>query len=262
MSTKPSLEGYQKVKYNFQVWEENEIYTLFIPEFGVFAKNTDLNEGYKELASEKEKYFQKLSEAGISPEKLEESQAGQQPDPDAGKAQVEAMKVQVDMQKLQLEAQKLGMKKEKLGMKKEKLDFEAQKLQVEVQNELSLSNNSNLFQKADARLKGFGQFVLKSIIVIALILGIGSVSLVVAGNILSKNMGRVFQKIERFQPLEKIVSKIESLPDEKVDETGRQLRRVSKKLQPLVKEIVIILESERLNYSARENFPNRNGLEK
>ena len=197
MSTKPSLEGYQKVKYNFQVWEENEIYTLFIPEFGVFAKNTDLNEGYKELASEKEKYFQKLSEAGISPEKLEESQAGQQPDPDAGKAQVEAMKVQVDMQKLQLEAQKL---------------------QVEVQNELSLSNNSNLFQKADARLKGFGQFVLKSIIVIALILGIGSVSLVVAGNILSKNMGRVFQKIERFQPLEKIVSKIESLPDEKVDE--------------------------------------------
>ena len=241
MSTKPSLEGYQKVKYNFQVWEENEIYTLFIPEFGVFAKNTDLNEGYKELASEKEKYFQKLSEAGISPEKLEESQAGQQPDPDAGKAQVEAMKVQVDMQKLQLEAQKL---------------------QVEVQNELSLSNNSNLFQKADARLKGFGQFVLKSIIVIALILGIGSVSLVVAGNILSKNMGRVFQKIERFQPLEKIVSKIESLPDEKVDEIGRQLRRVSKKLQPLVKEIVIILESERLNYSAREKFPNRNGLEK
>jgi len=241
LSTKPSLEGYQKVKYNFQVWEENEIYTLFIPEFGVFAKNTDLNEGYKELASEKEKYFQKLSEAGISPEKLEESQAGQQPDPDAGKAQVEAMKVQVDMQKLQLEAQKL---------------------QVEVQNELSLSNNSNLFQKADARLKGFGQFVLKSIIVIALILGIGSVSLVVAGNILSKNMGRVFQKIERFQPLEKIVSKIESLPDEKVDETGRQLRRVSKKLQPLVKEIVIILESERLNYSAREKFPNRNGLEK
>ena len=241
MSTKPSLEGYQKVKYNFQVWEENEIYTLFIPEFGVFAKNTDLNEGYKELASEKEKYFQKLSEAGVSPEKLEESQAGQQPDPDAGKAQVEAMKVQVDMQKLQLEAQKL---------------------QVEVQNELSLSNNSNLFQKADARLKGFGQFVLKSIIVIALILGIGSVSLVVAGNILSKNMGRVFQKIERFQPLEKIVSKIESLPDEKVDEIGRQLRRVSKKLQPLVKEIVIILESERLNYSAREKFPNRNGLEK
>ena len=242
------MEGYQKVKYNFQVWEENEIYTLFIPEFGVFAKNTDLNEGYKELASEKEKYFQKLSEAGISPEKLEESQAGQQPDPDAGKAQVEAMKVQVDMQKLQLEAQKL--------------DFEAQKLQVEMQNELSLSNNSNLFQKADARLKGFGQFVLKSIIVIALILGIGSVSLVVAGNILSKNMGRVFQKIERFQPLEKIVSKIESLPDEKVDEIGRQLRRVSKKLQPLVKEIVIILESERLNYSAREKFPNRNGLEK
>ena len=241
MSTKPSLEGYQKVKYNFQVWEENEIYTLFIPEFGVFAKNTDLNEGYKELASEKEKYFQKLSEAGISPEKLEESQAGQQPDPDAGKAQVEAMKVQVDMQKLQLEAQKL---------------------QVEVQNELSLSNNSNLFQKAGARPKGFGQFVLKSIIVIALILGIGSVSLVVAGNILSKNMGRVFQKIERFQPLEKIVSKIESLPDEKVDEIGRQLRRVSKKLQPLVKEIVIILESERLNYSAREKFPNRNGLEK
>ena len=248
MSTKPSLEGYQKVKYNFQVWEEDEIYTLFIPEFGVFAKNTDLNEGYKELASEKEKYFQKLSEAGISPEKLEESQAGQQPDPDAGKAQAEAMKVQVDMQKLQREAQKLG--------------FEAQKLQVEVQNELSLSNNSNLFQKADARLKGFGQFVLKSIIVIALILGIGSVSLVVAGNILSKNMGRVFQKIERFQPLEKIVSKIESLPDEKVDETGRQLRRVSKKLQPLVKEIVIILETERLNYSAREKFPNRNGLEK
>ena len=241
MSTKPSLEGYQKLKYNFQVWEENEIYTLCIPEFGVFAKNTDLNEGYKELASEKEKYFQKLSEAGVSPEKLEESQAGQQPDPDAGKAQVEAMKVQVDMQKLQLEAQKL---------------------QVEVQNELSLSNNSNLFQKADARLKGFGQFVLKSIIVIALILGIGSVSLVVAGNILSKNMGRVFQKIERFQPLEKIVSKIESLPDEKVDEIGRQLRRVSKKLQPLVKEIVIILESERLNYSAREKFPNRNGLEK
>ena len=255
MSTKPSLEGYQKVKYNFQVWEENEIYTLFIPEFGVFAKNTDLNEGYKELASEKKKYFQKLSETGISPEKLEKSQAGQQPDPDAGKAQVEAMKVQVDMQKLQLEAQKLGMKKEKL-------DFEAQKLQVEVQNKLSLSNNSNLFQKADARLKGFGQFVLKSIIVIALILGIGSVSLVVAGNILSKNMGRVFQKIERFQPLEKIVSKIESLPDEKVDEIGRQLRRVSKKIQPLVKEIVIILESERLNYSARENFPNRNGLEK
>ena len=177
------------------------------------------------------------------------------------------------MQKLQLDALKLGMEKEKL-------DFEAQKLQVEMQNELSLSNNWKLFQKADARQKGFGQFVLKSIIVIALILGIGSVSLVVAGNILSKNMGRVFQKIERFQPLEKIVSKIESLPDEKVDETGRQLRRVSKnlqplvqeigrllrrvskKLQPLVKEIVIILESERLNYSAREKFPNRNGLEK
>jgi hypothetical protein len=56
----------------------------------------------------------------------EKGQAQQQPDPNAGKAQVEAMKVQVDMQKLKLEEQKLQMEKQKL-------DFEVQKMQAEMQ---------------------------------------------------------------------------------------------------------------------------------
>ena len=56
----------------------------------------------------------------------EKGQMQQQPDPNAGKAQVEAMKVQVDMQKLKLEEQKLQMEKQKL-------DFELQKMQAEMQ---------------------------------------------------------------------------------------------------------------------------------
>ena len=70
LSTKQSLEGYQIVKHNFQIWENDGIHTLFIPEYGVFTKNADLNEGYKELIFKKEKYFLKLNEAGISPDKL------------------------------------------------------------------------------------------------------------------------------------------------------------------------------------------------
>ena len=174
MNSKSPLEKYHDVKHNFQVWEENGVFVLFIPEYGVFAKNVDLSEGYIELSSEKEKYFQKLNEAGISPEKL---------------------------------------------------------------NDLSLSANSNLFKKADARLKDFGKFVLKSIIVIALIIGIGSVSLVVAGNVLSKNMGRVFAKIDRYQPLEKFVSYVESLPEEKIIMYQAQAHRLGIKLKPLIVEI-------------------------
>jgi hypothetical protein len=186
VNTKSSLESYQDIKHSFQVWEENGVFTLFIPEYGIFTKNEDLSEGYKELASEKEKYFLRLSEAGISSVKL---------------------------------------------------------------YDLSSSGNSFLFQKADARLKDFGQLVLKTIIIVALTLGIGSVSLVVAGNVLGKNMGRVFAKIERYQPLEKAVAKIESLSDEEIEEFGRQFRRVSKKLQPLVSELKIIWRSKQLQDS-------------
>ena len=181
MNTKPLLESYLKIKYNLQVWEENGVFILFIPEYGIFAKNEDLSEGYKDLASEKEKYFEKLFEAGISSEKL---------------------------------------------------------------NELSLSNNSNLFRKADARLKDFGQLVLKSVIIIALTLGIGSVSLVVAGNVLGKNMGRVFAKIDRYQPLEKLVSYIESLPEDKINMYRDQAHRLGIKLQPVIDELKIALKNK------------------
>jgi hypothetical protein len=91
-------------------------------------------------------------------------------------------------------------------------------------------------------------FTAKALIVLLLFIGINSVALVIVGNIASKGMGRLSSKIERYQPLDKAITKIEGLSDAKVEEIGRQLRRVSKKLQPLVKEIVIILESERLNY--------------
>lgn len=174
MSTKLPLEGYQKTGHNFQIWEENGIFTLFIPEYGIFTKNVDLSEGYKELALEKEKYFKKLIEAGISCEKL---------------------------------------------------------------NEISLSNNSNLFKEVDARLKGFGRLALKSVLIISFVLGIGSIGLVVAGNVLSKNMGRVFAKIERIQPLEKLVAYVESLPEEKINAYRSQARRLSIKLKPLIVEI-------------------------
>jgi hypothetical protein len=194
VNTNSSLDGYQIVKHNFQLWEENGVFTLFIPEYGVFTKNEDLSEGYKELTSEKEKYFQKLSEAGISPERL---------------------------------------------------------------HDLSLSANSNLFKKADARLKEFGQLVLKSIIVIALILGIGSVSLVVAGNVLGKNMGRVLGKIERYHPLEKFVSYVETLPEEKINMYRAQAHRLGVKLKPLIIEIQSSLKSKRDSDSVNQkrDFP-------
>ena len=174
MNTKISIENYQKVKHNFQVWEENGSFVLFIPEYGVFAKNVDLSEGYKELAHEKEKFFQKLHDAEISPDKL---------------------------------------------------------------NDLSFSANSNLLKKADASAKYFGQLILKLVIVIALILGIGSVGLVMAGNVFSKNMGRVFAKIDRYQPLEKFVSYVESLPEEKIIMYQAQAHRLGIKLKPLIVEI-------------------------
>ena len=74
----------------------------------------------------------------------EQNQAGQQPNPDAGKNQVETMKVQVDMQKLQLEAQKLAMEKEKL-------DFEGQKLQAEMQME----REENQLKVAELQMEGY-----------------------------------------------------------------------------------------------------------
>jgi hypothetical protein len=74
----------------------------------------------------------------------EQNQPGQQPNPDAGKNQVETMKVQVDMQKLQLEAQKLAMEKEKL-------DFEGQKLQAEMQME----REENQLKVAELQMEGY-----------------------------------------------------------------------------------------------------------
>jgi hypothetical protein len=184
LNTKPSLENYHNIQHNFQVWEENGVFTLFIPEYGVFVKSVDLSEGYKELTSEKEKYFLKLREAGISSEKL---------------------------------------------------------------NELSLSNNSFLLKKADARLKGFVQLIFKSIIIIALVLGVGSVGLIVAGNVLGKNMGRVISKIDRYQPLEKLVSYVETLPEEKIDKYRAQAHRLGIKLQPVIEEIKATLKTNQIN---------------
>ena len=181
MNTKPSLESYQNIKHNFQVWEESGVFILFIPEFGVYTKNVNLSEGYKALAVEKEKYFQKLNEAGISPDKL---------------------------------------------------------------SELSLSANSNLLKKADDRLKSFGQLVLKSLIIIALILGVGSFGLVVAGNVLGKNMERVYAKIERYQPLEKLVAYVEALPQDKIEEYRVQAHRFAIKLKPVIAEIKTTMKND------------------
>ena len=80
----------------------------------------------------------------------EDGQVQQQADPDAGKAQVEAMKVQVDMQKLQLEAQKLEMEKQKL-------DFEGQKLQAEMQMEAE----ENQLKQAELMMEGMTERPIK-----------------------------------------------------------------------------------------------------
>jgi hypothetical protein len=188
--TKPLLKNYHNVQHDFQVWEENGIFTLFIPEYGVFVKNVDLSEGYKELALEKEKYFQKLSDAGIPPEKL---------------------------------------------------------------NDLSLSNNSFLLKKADVRLKSFFQLVFNSIVIMALVLGIGSVGVMVAGNVASKNMWRVFAKIDRYQPLEKLVAYVETLPEEKINEYRAQAHRLSIKLQPVIDEFKSALKNKPYDLLIKEN---------
>lgn len=97
-------------------------------------------------------------------------------------------------------------------------------------------------------------FTAKVLVVFLLLFGMGSVGLVLAGNIASKGMGRLISKIERYQPLEKAVLKIEGLSDAEVEEISRQLRRVSKKLQPLVGELKIIWESDGLK-SLKVNQP-------
>jgi hypothetical protein len=91
-----------------------------------------------------------------------------------------------------------------------------------------------------------GLFIIKALIVLLLFVGMGSIALVTLGNITSKNLGRLSNKIESYQPLEKAVSKIESLPDEKVEEIRNQLRRINKKLMPLVRELKTTFESEKL----------------
>ena len=73
-----------------------------------------------------------------------DGQVQQQPDPDAGKAQVDAMKVQVDMQKLELEAQKLAMEKQKL-------DFEGQKLQAEI----AMEQQENQLKAAELQMESY-----------------------------------------------------------------------------------------------------------
>jgi len=74
----------------------------------------------------------------------EDGQAPQQPDPNAGKAQVDAMKVQVDMKKLELEAQKLAMEKQKL-------DFEGQKLQAEI----AMEQQENQLKAAELQMESY-----------------------------------------------------------------------------------------------------------
>jgi hypothetical protein len=184
MKNKTMMYDGKKFNHNIQIWEENENFILFIPEYGVFAKNISLSEGYKELSSEKEKYFQKLNAAGISSQKL------------------------ID---------------------------------------LYSSSYSLGFEKTDTRIKGFIQFALKAIVIVAIVIGLGGVGLVVGGNVLSKNMERVFNKIKHSQPLEKIVFKIEGLSDEQIDGINNQIRRASKKLKPVVKQLKIIWRSDALD---------------
>ena len=74
----------------------------------------------------------------------DEGQMQQQQDPNAGKAQAEAMKVQVDMQKLQLESQKLEFEKQKL-------DFEGQKLQAE----MVMEQEENKLKQAELMMEGY-----------------------------------------------------------------------------------------------------------
>ncbi|MBT3923211.1 MAG: hypothetical protein HOF21_11620 [Nitrospina sp.] len=104
-------------------------------------------------------------------------------------------------------------------------------------------------------------FTSKAIIILLLLFGMSSIGLTMAGNIATKGMARLSNKIERYQPLEKAVSKIEEYPEEKIDDFRRQLRRVSKKLQPLVRELKIIWKSERLDISDDDSFVARKELE-
>ena len=58
------------------------------------------------------------------------------------------------------------------------------------------------------------------------------------GNALSNNMGRLFHKIEQSQPVEKVVSYIESLPEERIDKYRAQVHRLSIKFKPVIDEII------------------------
>ena len=71
-------------------------------------------------------------------------------------------------------------------------------------------------------------FFMKAAVLLLLLCGIGGIGTVVVGNTVIKNISRVMPMIE---------SKLENLPDEKVEKYAQKIHRIGQKIEPVIFEL-------------------------
>ena len=86
-------------------------------------------------------------------------------------------------------------------------------------------------------------FTVKAIIIMMLFLGLGSISAVVLGNIASKGVSRLMNKVQSSQPLNKLLTNMEATPPEAIEKHAQQVRRIGKKIQPIISELKLVWKS-------------------
>ena len=76
-----------------------------------------------------------------------------------------------------------------------------------------------------------------------LFFGFASISTVVLGNITSKGFSRLVNKVQASQPLNKLFANMEAVSPEAVEKQAQQVRRIGKKIQPVISELKLLWKS-------------------
>ena len=106
-------------------------------------------------------------------------------------------------------------------------------------------HQGNIFKasKSNINLSGLIPFTAKAAIIIMLFFGFASISTVVLGNITSKGFSRLVNKVQASQPLNKLFANMEAVSPEAVEKQAQQVRRIGKKIQPVISELKLLWKS-------------------
>ena len=117
--------------------------------------------------------------------------------------------------------------------------------------------NTPQTQKLNINTSGLMLFTAKVAIIIMLFLGLGSVSAVVLGNIASKGFSRLINKVQASQPLNTILTNMETISPKTVEKHAQQVRRIGNKIQPVISELKLVWKS---NTSPKAMFQKNLGV--